>query len=175
MKISDMKTYVVDAGQRNWVFVKLFTDEGLTGVGESTLARYEQMVVGALEGIKTYLIGKNPFNIEHHWGNLYRVSNRRDLTIAAALGGVEQAMWDIVGKACNTPVYNLLGGRCRDRVRCYCHIGGAAMAPPRTVRPPSCPTTARSRSTGRPTLPRSPRRPRSGASASAPSPSRSGS
>ncbi len=124
MKITDMKIYVVDADWRDWVFVKVFTDEGLTGVGEASLDRPEQ-VVAILKDMKTYLLGKNPLHIENHWRTLYHGSFWRGLPLLSALGGVEQALWDILGKACNMPVYSLLGGPCRDRVRCYTHISEA--------------------------------------------------
>ena len=125
MKISGMAIYVVGADWRNWVFVKLFTDEGLTGVGEASLEGSEEMVVAALQRIKGYLLGKNPFDIEQHWQAIYHGRFWRGMVLLSALGGVEQALWDIVGKACNVPVYNLLGGRCRDRVRCYTHVSEA--------------------------------------------------
>jgi galactonate dehydratase len=125
MKITDMRIYVVDADWRDWVFIKLFTDEGLTGIGEASLGGAQEMVVVALQRIKTYLLGKNPFDIEHHWRAIYHGRFWRGLTVLSALGGIEQALWDIVGKACNVPVYNLLGGRCRTKVRCYTHISEA--------------------------------------------------
>jgi len=125
VKITDMKIYVVDADWRNWVFVKVFTDEGLTGVGETSQDTADEKVVAALKTIRGYLLGKDPFTIENHWRALYHGHFWRDLSLLSAMGGVEQALWDIVGKACNQPVYNLLGGRCRDRVRCYTHISEA--------------------------------------------------
>jgi len=125
VKITDMKIYVVDADWRNWVFVKLLTDEGLTGVGEASQETADDRVVAVLRAMQTYLLGKDPSLIEHHWRALYHGSSWRDLTLLSALGGVEQALWDIMGKACNRPVHALLGGRCRDRVRCYTHISEA--------------------------------------------------
>jgi galactonate dehydratase len=126
MKITDLKVHVVNADWRDWVFVKLITDEGLTGVGEASLSGSERQVVAALEGIKTYLLGKNPLHIENHWRALYQGSTWRTAVLLSALGGVEQAMWDILGKVCDLPVYALLGGPCRDRVRCYTHISEEA-------------------------------------------------
>ena len=125
MKITGVKIYVVDADWRDWVFVKVCTDEGLTGVGEASLSGCEQMVVAALKGIKTYLLGKNPLDIARHWRALYHGRFWRGPVLLSALGGVEQALWDILGKACGVPVYRLLGGSCRDRVRCYTHISEA--------------------------------------------------
>jgi galactonate dehydratase len=125
MKISDMKIYIVHADWRDWVFVKLFTDQGVTGVGEAGMSGQEQMVVAALKGLKTYLLGKNPLNIEHHWRALYHGSFWRGPALLSAMGGIEQALWDILGKVCGLPVYNLLGGPCRERIRCYTHISEA--------------------------------------------------
>lgn len=122
MKITRMQVFVVDADWRNWVFVKLFTDEGLTGVGEASLEGGDEMVVAALRYIEEYLLGKSPFEIERHRQAIYYGRFWRGMALLSALGGVEQALWDIVGKACGTPVYNLLGGACRDRMRCYTHI-----------------------------------------------------
>lgn len=126
MKITDVKVFVVDAAWRDWVFVKLYTDEGLTGVGEASLTGCEDMVVAALREIRTYLEGKDPLDIEKHWRALYHGRSWRGVVLLSALGGVEQAMWDILGKACGKPVYALLGGKCRDRVRCYTHISEAS-------------------------------------------------
>jgi len=126
VKITDMKIFVADADWRNWVFVKLFTDEGLTGVGEASLEGSDEMVVAALRYIREYLQGKSPFDIEYHWRNIYYGRFWRGMALLSAVGGVEQALWDIVGKACHTPVYNLFGGACRERVRCYTHISEAA-------------------------------------------------
>jgi len=125
MKITDMKIYVVDADWRDWVFVKIFTDQGLTGVGEASMSGQEPMVVAALKAIKSYLLGKNPLNIEDQRRNLYHGSFWRGPALLSAIGGIEQALWDILGQSCGLPVYQLLGGPCRDRVRCYTHISEA--------------------------------------------------
>lgn len=125
MKITDMRIFVVDADWRDWIFVKLFTSDGLTGVGEAALTGQEQSIVAALQGIKSYILGKDPFQIENHWRNLYHSSFFRGPVFLAALGAVEMALWDITGKALNVPVYTLLGGPCRSRVRCYTHISEA--------------------------------------------------
>jgi galactonate dehydratase len=122
MKIVGMQVFVVDADWRDWVFVKITTDEGVAGVGEATLPGQEHAVVAMLQEIKSYLLGRDPFRIENHWRNLYHSSYFRGVVFLAALGGVEMALWDILGKALNVPVYTLLGGPCRTRVRCYTHI-----------------------------------------------------
>lgn len=125
MKITGMKLWVVDAGWRNWIFLKLYTDAGLTGVGESGLSGQEQTVVAALQAMQGYLIGQDPLAIERHWRNLYHGSFWRGTALTSALGGVEMALWDIFGKAVGQPVVNLLGGACQERVRCYTHISEA--------------------------------------------------
>lgn len=122
MKIAGMQVFVVDADWRDWIFVKIITDDGITGVGEATLPGQERAVVAALQDIKSYLLGKNPLQIENHWRNLYQSSFFRGVVFLAALGGVEMALWDIFGKALNVPIYTLLGGPCRNRMRCYTHI-----------------------------------------------------
>ncbi|WP_448540986.1 galactonate dehydratase [Roseiflexus sp.] len=122
MKIVGMQIFVVDADWRDWIFVKIITDDGMTGVGEATLPGQERAVVAALQDIKSYLLGKDPFQIENHWRNLYHSSFFRGVVFLAALGGIEMALWDILGKALNVPVYTLLGGPCRSRMRCYTHI-----------------------------------------------------
>lgn len=126
MKITGMKLWVVDAGWRNWIFLKLYTDEGLTGVGESGLSGQEQTVVAALQAMQGYLIGQDPLAIERHWRNLYHGSFWRGTALTSALGGIEMALWDIFGKAVGQPVVNLLGGACQERVRCYTHISEAS-------------------------------------------------
>ncbi|NWG20978.1 MAG: galactonate dehydratase [Chloroflexi bacterium] len=125
MKITDMRIFVVDADWRDWIFVKLLTSDGLTGVGEAALTGQEQSIVAALHAIKSYILGKDPFQIENHWRNLYHSSFFRGPVFLAALGAVEMALWDIAGKALHVPVHTLLGGPCRSQVRCYTHISEA--------------------------------------------------
>jgi galactonate dehydratase len=125
MKITGLTTYVVDADWRNWVFVKLHTDDGLTGVGEASLEGSEEQIVAALQRMKAYLIGKNPLDIEAHRRTLYAGRFWRGMVLLSALGGIEMALWDITGKVFGVPVYRLLGGPCRERVRCYTHISEA--------------------------------------------------
>ena len=72
MKVTDIKTFAVDCFRTNWVFVKVYTDEGITGVGEATLEYKEKALIGAVEHIKEYLVGKNPLNIEKHFHDIYR-------------------------------------------------------------------------------------------------------
>ena len=120
MKVTDVKAFVVDCYRTNWVFVKIYTDEGITGVGEGTLEYKEKAFLGALEHIKEYLVGKDPRQIETHWHMTYRDAYwRGGPVLMSALSAVEMALWDILGKSLNTPVYQLLGGKYHDKVRIY--------------------------------------------------------
>jgi galactonate dehydratase len=120
MKITDIKTYVMDCHRTNWVFIKIITDEGITGVGEATLEYKEKALLGAIEDLRAYLIGKNPLNIEEHFYHMYRDSYWREgPVLLSAISCVETALWDILGKFLNVPVYTLLGGKMRDRIRFY--------------------------------------------------------
>lgn len=120
MKITDVKTFVVDCFRTNFVFVKVYTDSGIDGVGEATLEYKEKALVGAVEHIKDYLVGENPLDIEKHWHNIYRDAYwRGGPVLMSALSAIDMALWDILGKHLNVPVYQLLGGRCNDKVRIY--------------------------------------------------------
>lgn len=120
MKIRDIKTFVVDCFRTNWVFVKVYTDEGIDGVGEATLEYKEKALVGAVEHIKEYLVGKNPLTIEKHWHDIYRDAYwRGGAVLMSALSAVEMALWDILGKSLGVPVYQLLGGKVNEEVRIY--------------------------------------------------------
>lgn len=120
MKVTDIKTFAVDCFRTNWVFVKVYTDEGITGVGEATLEYKEKALFGAIEHIKEYLVGKNPLTIEKHWHDIYRDAYwRGGAVLMSALSAVETALWDILGKSVNLPVYQLLGGKVNDKVKIY--------------------------------------------------------
>ncbi|MBR2467330.1 MAG: galactonate dehydratase [Clostridia bacterium] len=120
MKIIDVKPFVVDCFRTNWAFVKIYTDEGITGVGEGTLEYKEKAFLGALEHIKEYLLGQDPRDIEKHWHTIYRDAYwRGGPVLMSALSAVECALWDILGKSLNVPVYTLLGGKYHDKVRIY--------------------------------------------------------
>ncbi len=120
MKITALKTFVVHAFRCNWVFVKLETDEGIYGVGEATVEMRETTVASAVDELGRYLAGKDPFAIEHHVHLMNRDSYwRTGVILRTAISAVEGALFDIKGKALGVPVYELLGGRCRDRVKCY--------------------------------------------------------
>jgi galactonate dehydratase len=120
MKITDIKTFAMDAVRVNWIFVKVYTDEGVTGVGEATLEYKGAAVVSAIEDLKNYLVGKDPMDIELHVYRMYRDSYwRTGPILCTAISGIEIALWDIAGKFLGVPVYRLLGGMIRDRIPIY--------------------------------------------------------
>ena len=101
-----------------WEFVRVYTDEGIDGVGEATLEYKEKAIVGAVEHIKEYLVGKNPLDIEKHFHDIYRDAYwRGGAVLMSALSAVEMALWDILGKSLGVPVYKLLGGKTNEKVR----------------------------------------------------------
>ncbi len=129
MRITALRTVVVNAEMRNWVFVKVETDQpGLYGWGEGSLEWKTRAVVGAVEDFAPMVVGEDPRRIEHLYQKMYRQSFFRPGVIGmSAISAIEQALWDIKGKHLGVPVYELLGGRVRDRVRMYTHLGGGQM------------------------------------------------
>ena len=122
MKITKLTTFLVPP---RWCFLKIETDEGITGWGEPVLEGRAQTVATAVSELADYLIGKDPSLIEDHWTVMYRAGFYRGGGIhMSALAGIDQALWDIKGKALNVPVHQLLGGQLRDRIRVYSWIGG---------------------------------------------------
>lgn len=120
LTVTDVIPHVLFGGRTNLIFVEIQTNHGITGVGEASLEGKTEAVVGAINDVKEYLIGKDPTRIEHHWQTIYRHSFwRGGVVIGTAISGIEQALWDILGKALGVPVHELLGGRVRDRVRLY--------------------------------------------------------
>lgn len=125
MKITAIKTIVCNAQMRNWVFVRVETDQaGLYGWGEATLEWKTRAVVGAIEDLEHLLLGRDPRDIEQAVRVLTKHSFWRLGVIGnTAISGIEMALWDIWGKELNVPVWRLLGGRTRDRVKIYTHLG----------------------------------------------------
>ena len=120
MKIVSIEPLVVDIGSRNWLFVVLETDEGLSGVGEGSLPGHPRAVAAAVEEYREYLVGEDPARIQHLWQVMYRQPFfRSGAVVLSAISAIEQALWDIKGKVAGLPVYELLGGRCHDRVKLY--------------------------------------------------------
>lgn len=123
MKVGAVKCFVVHPGWRkNWVFVKVETDAGIVGWGEA-YSQYDRdgAVRSHVEELGRYLVGRDPFAIKHFTQMAYDdyAQRRGSLEFYAGLSGIEMALWDIVGKATRQPVFNLLGGPCRDRIRVY--------------------------------------------------------
>lgn len=125
MRIIDIKTHIVETSPvRTWLFVEVFTDEGIIGLGEPSQSRNDTGVVHEIERLKPEYVGRNPLDL---------IESRQSVlawpyvgrTLFAAVSGLEQALWDILGKKLGVPVYQLLGGRVRDKVRAYANIGYA--------------------------------------------------
>jgi galactonate dehydratase len=120
MKITGIDTIVVDGGMRNWVFVNVYTDEGVQGLGEATLEGKAETIVAAVGELGRLVDGQDPRRIQHLWQIMYRHSFwRGGPVLMSAISGIEQALWDITGKVAGLPVYALLGGACRDRISLY--------------------------------------------------------
>lgn len=120
MKITKLEVLKV---QPRWMFLKMHTDTDLYGLGEPVLEGHCTSVEAVIREFEEYLIGKDPMQIEHHVQALYRGGfYRGGPLMLSAISGIEQAMWDIKGKYYNCPVYELLGGKCRDKIRMYTHL-----------------------------------------------------
>ena len=122
MKIKAVNTYLV---RPRWGFVEICTDDGLCGWGEAVLEGHAATVQACVEEMREYLIGADPRRIEDLWTTLYRAGfYRGGGVLMSAIAGIDQALWDIKGKYFNAPVYELMGGACRDRMRVYSWVGG---------------------------------------------------
>jgi galactonate dehydratase len=124
MKITGIETVVVNAVARNWIFVKVLTDQpGLWGWGEATLEWKTRAIKGTIEDLAPFVVGEDPMNIEHLVNKMTRFSFWPLGSIGlTAVSGIEHALWDIKGKALGVPVWQLLGGKVRDSVRVYTHL-----------------------------------------------------
>ncbi len=128
MKITNIEGYPVWGGQRNYFFLVIDTDEGIYGVGEGGITSRELASMALIEHLKPILIGQDPFRIEHIWQTLWRGGFfPAEGILSATISAIDIALWDIKGKALNVPIYELLGGRVRDKVVCYPHNTGHAM------------------------------------------------
>ena len=122
MKIKEVNTYFV---RPRWGFVEIITDDGFTGWGEAVLEGHARAVLACVEEMKDYLLGADPQRIEDIWTTLYRAGfYRGGGVMMSAISGIDQALWDIKGKVYNAPCYELLGGRCHDRMKVYSWVGG---------------------------------------------------
>ena len=134
MKITNVKSFIVHPGVgKNLIFVKIDTDEGIHGWGEAyTQADRDTSIVAHIEQMTRYLVGRSPFNIKHFTYIAYEdfTTKRTGMDFHCAISGIEQAMWDIVGKAAGLPVHNLLGGACRNRIRVYANGWSAGAGTP---------------------------------------------
>src|SRR5580698_1151094 len=120
MKVTQVDVFLMGAAWRNYTFVKIQTDAGITGWGEATLG-WKEMAVRELirDYARRYVVGQNPFDIESLWFKLYQVEHNTGPVMYSAMAGIEMALWDIAGKACGQPVYNLVGGKVRTKVKAY--------------------------------------------------------
>ncbi len=127
LKITKLETFLV---KPRWLFLKMHTDAGLIGLGEPIVEGRPKTCAEAIREMEPYLIGKDPRQIQHHWQAIYRHAfYRGGPVLTSALSGIEQAMWDITGQAYGVPIYALLGGPTRNKVRLY--KGGTT---PETIR-----------------------------------------
>ncbi len=130
MKITSIETLVCNARMRNWIFVKVVTDQpGLVGWGEATLEWHTRGVVGAIEDLAELIVGEDPRRVEHLWQMMYRQHfwHGHGIVRSTAMAGIDLACWDILGKVANMPCSQLWGGPVRDFVRTYCHLGGGKL------------------------------------------------
>lgn len=129
LKITDLKTFTVNVGGVNWVFCKVYTNQGITGLGEGSITSKEATLAAAILEHQRYLVGKDPTDIEMHFQAMFRWARWRGGPILnSAISAVEIALWDILGKALNQPVYKLLGGAARQRIRLYKDVGATPEA-----------------------------------------------
>src|SRR5271157_42644 len=124
LKITGLKTFVVNAGSLNWVYCKIYTNQGLVGLGEGSVTSKEATVAQAIMEHERFLLAKDPTNIELLWQGMLRYPRwRGGPVLNSAISAVEIALWDILGQALGVPIYKLLGGKARERVRMYKDVG----------------------------------------------------
>jgi galactonate dehydratase len=131
MKITGIETFPVSDERKSYLFVVVDTDEGIYGVGEGGISSRIMAIKGAIDHFRPLLIGQDPFRIEHIWQMLFRGGFfPAQRILSSAISAIDIALWDIKGKALNVPVYELLGGRVRDKVVCYPHNRGGLTVEP---------------------------------------------
>lgn len=122
MKVTDVKTQIVNLDFRNLVMVKIDTDKGVSGMSETVMKRKTRTIAQSIQELKSYLVGKDPTEIENHWEKMYRDSFWVGGPMhGTAISAIDCALWDILAKSCELPVHRLLGGPTRTRVAVYCH------------------------------------------------------
>jgi galactonate dehydratase len=125
LKITDIQPFLVGVAGRNLCFVKVLTDGGITGWGEAYSVGPDEATMATIRDFKRWLEGKDPRNVEYLWATMYNFTRfPGGAVINAAISGIEHALWDVAGKAAGLPVYMLLGGKCRNKVRVYQSAGG---------------------------------------------------
>jgi L-alanine-DL-glutamate epimerase-like enolase superfamily enzyme len=126
LKITGLKTFVVNTGTLNWVYCKVYTNQGLAGLGEGSVTSKEATVAQAIMEHERFLLGKDPTNIELLWQGMFRYPRwRGGPVLNSAISAVEIALWDILGQALGVPIYKLLGGAARTRIRMYIDVGSS--------------------------------------------------
>ncbi len=120
MKITAVETVPID----QYLFARVHTDDGITGLGESGAWGFLEASASAIEKFGRYLVGEDPLRIEHHWQYMFRFSHFRGAAIMGALSALDIALWDIAGKHFRVPAYQLMGGKTRDKARVYYHVIG---------------------------------------------------
>src|SRR5438874_392417 len=124
LRVTRLETFLV---RPRWLFLKVHTNAGIVGLGEPIVEGRAETVAAAVREIEPYLIGKDPRRVVHHWQAIYRHAfYRGGPVLTSALSGIDMALWDIKGKALGVPVYELLGGPTRKRVRVYAHANSPA-------------------------------------------------
>ncbi|MES1258286.1 MAG: mandelate racemase/muconate lactonizing enzyme family protein [Acidobacteriota bacterium] len=120
MRITAIDTYIVGNPWKNWLFAKVSTDEGIHGIGEGTINYFAKTVEAAIHELTPFVLGMDPFQVETISQRLIRdVYTEGGQVHMCAVSAIEIALWDIIGKACNQPIYNLMGGRCHEKLRAY--------------------------------------------------------
>lgn len=120
MKIAEVESLLIGGSH----FARITTDDGLVGLGQSACWAYPNAVHEIIQTFRKYLVGEDPLRIEHHWQYLYRMGPFRGSALSGAVSAVDIALWDIKGQKLQVPIWELLGGKCRDRVRLYLLMGG---------------------------------------------------